>query len=131
LRDRLGAPGDFAQAYVLAHEIGHHVQNLTGVSDAIDAQQARHPAQANAWSVKQELHADCLAGVWAHHASRWLEPGDLEEGIQAAAAIGDDRLTGGRVRPDAFTHGTSAQRVEALRSGVGHGDPARCPIPGL
>ena len=131
LRDRLGAPGDFAQAYVLAHEVGHHVQHLTGVSRAIDAQQARDPRQANTWSVKQELQADCLAGVWAHHASSWLEPGDLEEGLQAAAAIGDDRLGGGRIRPDAFTHGSSAQRVDALRSGITHGDPARCTIPGL
>lgn len=131
LRDRLGAPGDFAQAYVLAHEIGHHVQHLTGISDRVAARQQREPRKANAWSVEQELQADCFAGVWAHHARDWLEAGDLEEGLRAAAAIGDDRLSGGRIRPDAFTHGSSAQRVEALRRGMTTGDPDACAIQGL
>jgi predicted metalloprotease len=131
LRDRLGAPGDFAQAYVLAHEVGHHVQHLTGISQRVRAQQQRDPRRANAWSVQQELQADCFAGVWAHHASEWLEPGDLEEGLRAAAAIGDDKLSGGRIRPDQFTHGTSAQRMEALRTGMRTGDPDACRIEGL
>lgn len=131
LRDRIGAPGDFAQAYVLAHEVGHHVQHLTGVSAKVRQQQAQRPRDANALSVQQELQADCYAGVWAFHAQSWLDAGDVEEGLRAAAAIGDDALSGGTTRPDAFTHGSSAQRVEWLRKGMASGDPAACVMPGL
>jgi uncharacterized protein len=125
---RFGAPGDFAQAYVIAHEIGHHVQNLTG-NLARGGGLSR--ARANAQSVRQELQADCLAGVWGHAAARRnrLEPGDAEEGLTAAAAIGDDRLqqeSQGRVVPDSFTHGSSAERVAALKRGLQSGDVAAC-----
>jgi predicted metalloprotease len=125
---RFGAPGDFAQAYVIAHEIGHHVQNLTG-NLARGGGLAR--SRANAQSVRQELQADCLAGVWGHAAARRnrLEPGDAEEGLTAAAAIGDDRLqqeSQGRVVPDSFTHGSSADRVAALKRGLQSGDVAAC-----
>ena len=128
LRDRLGAPGDFAQAYVIAHEVGHHVQNLLGLGQI----RGGRGAGDNNVSVRRELQADCLAGVWAHHAEqarKILEPGDLEEAIRAAAAIGDDRLqrqSQGTVVPDSFTHGTSAQRVRWLREGLESGDVARC-----
>ena len=125
LRDRFGAPGDFAQAYVIAHEVGHHVQNLLGTSEQVRAaQQQGGERQANALSVRFELQADCYAGVWAHHADRarqLLEAGDVEEGLAAAAAIGDDRLqqqTQGRVVPEAFTHGSSQQRVEWFERGL-------------
>jgi uncharacterized protein len=125
---RFGAPGDFAQAYVIAHEIGHHVQNLTG-NLARGGGLSR--SRANAQSVRQELQADCLAGVWGHAAARRnrLEPGDAEEGLTAAAAIGDDRLqqeSQGRVVPDSFTHGSSADRVAALKRGLQSGDVAAC-----
>jgi uncharacterized protein len=125
---RFGAPGDFAQAYVIAHEIGHHVQNLTG-NLARGGGLSR--SRANAQSVRQELQADCLAGVWGHAAARRnrLEPGDAEEGLRAAAAIGDDRLqqeSQGRVVPDSFTHGSSADRVAALKRGLQSGDVAAC-----
>jgi len=125
---RFGAPGDFAQAYVIAHEIGHHVQNLTG-NLARGGGLSR--SRANAQSVRQELQADCLAGVWGHAAARRnrLEPGDAEEGLTAAAAIGDDRLqreSQGRVVPDSFTHGSSADRVSALKRGLQSGDVAAC-----
>lgn len=130
---RFGAPGDFAQAYVIAHEVGHHVQTLLGISDRVRAAQSRATqAQANALQVQMELQADCFAGVWAFHADRSrqiLEPGDLEEALGAAAAIGDDRLqrqTQGTVVPESFTHGTSAQRVQAFRTGFNTGDPDRC-----
>jgi len=130
---RMGAAGDFAQAYVLAHEVGHHVQNQLGVSMAVQRQQRRLPkAQANALSVRTELQADCYAGVWAHHAHKdrqVLELGDLEEGMNAAAKIGDDtmmRNAGRRVHPDAFTHGTSAQRQQWLYRGLETGDPEAC-----
>jgi uncharacterized protein len=130
---RFGAPGDFAQAYVIAHEVGHHVQTLLGISDRVRAAQARaSQADANALQVRMELQADCLAGVWAYHAHRSrqiLEPGDLEEALNAAAAIGDDRLqrqTQGHVVPESFTHGTSAQRVQSFRAGFQTGDPDRC-----
>ncbi|HEY3067071.1 MAG TPA: neutral zinc metallopeptidase [Methylomirabilota bacterium] len=133
LRDRFGAPGDFAQAYVIAHEVGHHVQVLLGISDRVRAAQQRAGrTESNALSVRQELQADCLAGVWAHHAQQTrniLEPGDIEEALQAAAAIGDDRLqreTQGRVVPDSFTHGTSAQRVRWFKTGFDAGDVRRC-----
>jgi len=128
LDQRFGAPGDFAQAYVIAHEVGHHVQNLTG---ALSSGGGFSRRGANSQSVRQELQADCLAGVWGHAAAQRnrLEPGDAEEGLRAAAAIGDDRLqreSSGRVVPDSFTHGSSAQRVEALRTGLQSGDVASC-----
>jgi len=133
LRDRFGAPGDFAQAYVIAHEVGHHVQTLLGTSEQVRAAQQRAgEAQANALSVRLELQADCYAGVWAHHADRSrqvLEAGDVEEGLAAAAAIGDDRLqqqTQGQVVPESFTHGSSAQRVEWFRRGLEAGSLERC-----
>ncbi len=133
LRDRFGAPGDFAQAYVIAHEVGHHVQTLLGISERVVAQRQRSdPRTANALSVRQELQADCLAGVWAHHANQArqiLEQGDLEEALNAAAAIGDDRLqqrSQGRVVPESFTHGSSAQRVRWFKQGFGSGDVGQC-----
>lgn len=134
LRRRFGAGGDFAQAYVIAHEIGHHVQNLLGVSAKVDAARRRMgEAQANQLSVRLELQADCLAGVWAATAQKanqaLLEPGDVEEGLKAAAAIGDDRLqrqAQGYVVPEAFTHGTSDQRVRWLRQGLTTGDIRKC-----
>ena len=118
MRRQLGAPGDFAQAYVVAHEVGHHVQHLLGITDRVDALRGRQSeAQANAMSVRLELQADCFAGVWAgrsQQAKNWLEQGDLEEAMNAAAQIGDDTLqqnAGGAVRPESFTHGSSAQRM--------------------
>jgi len=127
---RFGAPGDFAQAYVVAHEIGHHVQNLLGINRQVqEAQQGGGSrSNANALSVRLELQADCFAGVWGNHANRkdLLDPGDVDEGISAAAAIGDDRLTKGRVSPDSFTHGTSAQRAQWLRQGLQTGDINSC-----
>ncbi|MGE0788220.1 MAG: neutral zinc metallopeptidase [Sandaracinaceae bacterium] len=133
LARRYGAPGDFAQAYVLAHEIGHHVQNLTGVMSRV-AQMERGQSEEgrNAISVRQELQADCYAGVWAyyaHHERQMLEPGDLNEGLTAAAAIGDDTLqrrANGRVMPESFTHGTSEQRVSWFRRGFESGQMDRC-----
>jgi uncharacterized protein len=129
LEMRFGAPGDFAQAYVIAHEVGHHVQNQLGWSDEVHAAQQRAgKVEANKLSVRLELQADYLAGVWAHHAERArqiLESGDVEEGLRAASAIGDDRLqkeTRGRVVPDSFTHGSSAQRVRWFRRGLETGD---------
>ncbi len=130
---RMGAGGDFAQAYVLAHEVGHHVQNLLGVSMAVQRRQRALPkAQANRLSVLTELQADCYAGVWAHHAHKQyqlLEPGDLEEGMNAASKIGDDALmrsAGRQAHPDAFTHGSSAQRQQWLYQGLETGDPQQC-----
>ena len=131
LRDRLGAPGDFAQAYVIAHEVGHHVQNVLGVMDEVERAKAQG-YDANELSVRVELQADCLAGVWANHGNRqqrFIEEGDIEEALNAAAAIGDDRLqqeSQGYVRPDAFTHGSSAQRVRWFREGFMSGDVTRC-----
>ena len=127
---RFGAPGDFAQAYVIAHEVGHHVQRLTG---ALSSGQGLSRRAANAQSVRQELQADCLAGVWGHAAAsrNRLDPGDAEEGLRAAAAIGDDRLqraSNGRVVPETFTHGSSEERVAALRKGLDSGDIAACGI---
>jgi len=129
----MGAAGDFAQAYVLAHEVGHHIQNQLGVSMAVQRQQRQLPkAQANALSVRTELQADCYAGVWAHHAHKdrqVLELGDLEEGMNAAAKIGDDALmrsAGRRIHPDAFTHGSSEQRQQWLYRGLETGDPLAC-----
>lgn len=132
LESRFGAPGDFAQAYVVAHEVGHHVQTVTGTSSRVaGARQSASEREANALSVRQELQADCYAGVWGHYAARrgLLEPGDAEEGLQAAAAIGDDRLQSraqGRVAPESFTHGSSAQRVEWLRRGLESGRIESC-----
>jgi predicted metalloprotease len=128
LRRRFGAPGDFAQAYVLAHEIGHHVQRLVGTERQVRAAQQQRPDQANALSVRLELQADCYAGVWGHSAAQRgrLDPGDVEEGLAAAAAIGDDRITGGRLAPERFTHGSSAQRVEWFRRGLESGRPQAC-----
>jgi predicted metalloprotease len=133
LHERFQAPGDFAQAYVIAHEIGHHVQTLLGTSQQVSAAQQRVGGeQANALSVRLELQADCYAGVWAHHANRErqiLEMGDVEEGLTAAAAIGDDRIqrqTQGHVVPESFTHGSSAQRVEWFRRGLDSGSLEAC-----
>jgi len=133
LSSRFGAPGDFAQAYVVAHEVGHHVQNLLGTSQKVhDAQQRSSKAQANALSVRLELQADCYAGVWARNAAQsrqLLEAGDVEEGLNAASAIGDDRLqkqAQGYVVPDAFTHGSSAQRVKWFRAGLEAGSLEAC-----
>jgi hypothetical protein len=131
---RFEAPGDFAQAYVIAHEVGHHVQNVLGISDRIQAarERARSEEEANQLSVRLELQADCLAGVWAHHAHqkhRLLEPGDVEEGLNAASAIGDDRMQSmsqGYVQPESWTHGSSEQRAEWLHRGIQSGDPNAC-----
>ena len=132
LRERFRAPGDFAQAYVIAHEVGHHVQTLLGITDTVASARQRGGAQANAVSVRVELQADCLAGVWAHHAKQArdiLEEGDLEEALNAASAIGDDRLqrqTQGRVAPDTFTHGSSKQRVQWFGRGFETGEMRQC-----
>ncbi|MBA1193423.1 neutral zinc metallopeptidase [Pseudomonas entomophila] len=134
METRFAAAGDFAQAYVIAHEIGHHVQTLMGISDQVDAarQRGQKLEGANGLLVRQELQADCFAGVWAYQAQKrlnWLEPGDVEEALNAANAIGDDRLQQqgqGRVVPDSFTHGTSAQRVRWFKAGFENGDVERC-----
>ncbi len=133
LERELGAPGDFAQAYVIAHEVGHHVQRLLGLTEKVDQLRGSVPEeQANALSVRLELQADCLAGVWAHHsnqARQWLEPGDVEEGLNAASRIGDDTLqrrSQGVVVPESFTHGSSAQRVAWFRKGLSSGTMASC-----
>ncbi|MBZ4406696.1 zinc metallopeptidase [Myxococcus sp. XM-1-1-1] len=130
---RFGAPGDFAQAYVVAHEVGHHVQNLLGISRQVQAARQRaSPEDGNALSVLQELQADCFAGIWAHHAQRErqiLEAGDVEEGLGAASAIGDDTLqrrAQGHVVPESFTHGSSAQRVEWFKRGLTQGTLEAC-----
>ena len=130
---RFGAPGDFAQAYVIAHEVGHHVQNLMGISAEVQGRQqsSRSQEDVNELSVRLELQADCFAGVWGAHANQTglLEPGDLEEGMRAAAAIGDDRLQEqmqGRVVPESFTHGSSEQRVSWFSRGLKSGDPDAC-----
>jgi hypothetical protein len=133
LQDRFRAPGDFAQAYVIAHEVGHHVQNLLGIAGKVQAMRQRvGERQANALSVQMELQADCLAGIWAAHANRTrriLEPGDVEEGLNAAAAVGDDRMqqaARGRVSPESFTHGSSQQRMQWFRRGLESGDLKAC-----
>jgi hypothetical protein len=133
LKDKLNAPGDFAQAYVIAHEVGHHVQNLMGISSKVRTlQRQASRAEANQLSVRLELQADCFAGIWAHHANRSrqiLEAGDVEEALNAASSIGDDRLQSqstGRVVPDSFTHGSSAQRVRWFKRGIQTGEPAQC-----
>ena len=134
MKNRFHAPGDFAQAYVIAHEIGHHIQNLQGISDKVQQarQSARNEAEANAYSVRLELEADCYAGVWANHAdgkNRILEAGDVEEAMTAAAAIGDDALqkqAQGYAVPDSFTHGTSQQRQRWFNQGLNTGDIKKC-----
>lgn len=130
LARRFGAPGDFAQAYVLAHEVGHHVQNQLGIAGKVHAAQQRaSQEEANALSVRMELQADCLAGVWAHNATNLLEPGDIEEGLTAASAIGDDQLqrrTQGYTVPESWTHGSSAMRVRWLRRGLESGNLRDC-----
>jgi predicted metalloprotease len=133
LRRRFRAPGDFAQAYVIAHEVGHHVQNLLGISGQVsEMQRGASAADANALSVRLELQADCFAGIWAYNADRvrnLLEAGDLEEALNAASAIGDDRIqreSTGRVVPDSFTHGSSAQRVKWFRAGYQSGSLEAC-----
>lgn len=130
LRGRFGAPGDFAQAYVIAHEVGHHIQTITGVADRVrSVQQRADSASGNAEQVKMELQADCYAGVWAANDENLLEPGDIEEGLRAAEAIGDDTLqkaAGQRPVPESFTHGTSEQRMYWLKRGLETGDPATC-----
>jgi predicted metalloprotease len=133
LRERFGAPGDFAQAYVIAHEIGHHVQNLLGIADKVrGAQQRVSQSEGNELSVRMELQADCLAGIWAHHANRSrqiLEEGDVEEALNAASQIGDDRMqmrAQGYVSPDSFTHGSAEQRARWFRHGLETGDLEGC-----
>lgn len=133
LRDRLGAPGDFAQAYVIAHEVGHHVQTILGISDEVHARrQAVGGTEANDLSVRQELQADCFAGVWANRAEEmWgiLEPGDVQEALGAASAVGDDRVQQagqGRVVPESFTHGTAEQRMRWFDWGLRDGSPVTC-----
>jgi predicted metalloprotease len=133
LQRRFRTPGDFAQAYVIAHEVGHHVQNLLGINSEVQAMQRQvSKAEANELSVRLELQADCMAGVWGFHTQRarnMLEAGDLEEALNAASAIGDDRIqreSTGRVVPDSFTHGSSAQRVNWFRTGFESGDVAAC-----
>jgi len=131
LAAKYGAPGDFAQAYVLAHEIGHHVQNVMGTESAMRRAQEARPDQQNALSVALELQADCYAGVWAHDAAQRgdLEAGDMEEGLGAASAVGDDRMqqqAQGEVRPESFTHGSSAQRMRWFKAGFERGTPSAC-----
>lgn len=133
LKNRFDAPGDFAQAYVIAHEIGHHIQTLLGISEKVHkAKKGLNKVEGNQLSVRQELQADCLAGIWATHADRarqLLEQGDVEEGLRAASAIGDDTLqkqSRGYVSPDSFTHGSSAQRVQWFKTGMSSGDMRSC-----
>ncbi len=133
LQRKLGAPGDFAQAYVIAHEVAHHVQNQMGITGKVDAQRGRvSEAQGNALSVRVELQADCFAGIWAHHSQKskgWLEKGDVEEALNAASQIGDDSLQRkgrGTIVPESFTHGTSQQRVTWFKRGLESGAVAQC-----
>jgi predicted metalloprotease len=131
LRRRFGAPGDFAQAYVLAHEVGHHVQGLLGLETQLRSAQERNPGQANALSVRFELQADCLAGVWAHSTQQRdiLEAGDVEEALGAAAAVGDDRIqkqSSGGVNPETWTHGSASQRMEWFNTGLQNGRIQSC-----
>jgi predicted metalloprotease len=131
LQARFRAPGDFAQAYVIAHEVGHHIQKLTGQFRRMEAAQSRSPGERNRVSVRMELQADCYAGVWGHYAGTMnqLDPGDIEEALTAASAIGDDRLqkqSQGRVVPESFTHGSSEQRVRWFKRGFDSGRPRDC-----
>lgn len=126
MAQQLGARGDFARYYVIAHEYGHHIQTLTGVASQVRSVQSQNPQAANQLQVRMELQADCYAGVWAGKNRNLIEPGDFEEGMTAASAIGDDNLTGGRVSAENFTHGTSAQRSAALRAGIQSADDTVC-----
>jgi predicted metalloprotease len=131
LKQRFGAPGEFAQAYVLAHEIGHHVQKITGVENKVRQLQSSNPSAANPLSVALELQADCYAGVWAHSTQQrgLLDPGDVESALHAAAAVGDDhiqQMTRGRVQPETFTHGSSQQRTEWFNKGLNSGSISAC-----
>src|SRR5688572_15594449 len=131
LASRFGAPGDFAQAYVIAHELGHHVQHVLGIEQRVRQMQGTRPGAANQLSVALELQADCFAGVWANSTAqrRLLEQGDVEEGLGAASAVGDDRIQAqmtGQIRPDKFTHGSAAQRAQWFRRGLESGDPNSC-----
>lgn len=129
LKTRFGAPGDFAMAYVIAHEFGHHIQTVLGISDEVQKEVAADPSRRNELSVKQELQADCLAGVWAHSAVAELEPGDIDEALTAAAAVGDDRIqasVSGRIDPESWTHGSSAQRQAWFNAGYRSGNVADC-----
>jgi predicted metalloprotease len=135
LQDKFRAPGDFAQAYVIAHEVGHHVQNLLGIAEQVRRAQSRGgERQSNALQVRMELQADCFAGIWAAHANktkRLLEPGDIEEGLRAAAAVGDDRIqmaSRGYVSPESFTHGSSEQRMRWFKRGLEAGDIKVCDV---
>lgn len=126
---QMSAGGDFARYYVMAHEYGHHIQNLTGIADQVRSLQARNPAQRNQLQVRMELQADCYAGVWAGLNRNLIEPGDMQEGLRAASAIGDDTLqrrAGQRINPENFTHGTSQQRMDALRRGLESANGAAC-----
>jgi predicted metalloprotease len=129
LHNRFGAPGDFAQAYVIAHEVGHHVQNLLGTMRQFDAQMQRSDERsANALSVRLELQADCYAGVWGFYSQKRgiIDAKDIESGMRAAAAVGDDNITHGRLPPDSFTHGSAEQRARWFRTGLQSGDPRDC-----
>lgn len=131
LKKRFGASGDFAQAYVLAHELGHHVQHLLGIDTKVRDEQQGRPDMANQLSVKLELQADCFAGIWAHSTSErnLLQAGDIDEALTAASSVGDDRIqqqTTGRVNVDSFTHGSAAQRAQWFRRGFTSGDPKDC-----
>jgi predicted metalloprotease len=131
LKQKFGASGDFAQAYVLAHELGHHVQHLTGTDARVRQLQESNPSEANQLSVRLELQADCYAGVWAHSTDQRqiLEAGDVDEALTAASAVGDDRIqqrTTGRINVDSFTHGSAAQRSEWFKRGMESGDPRSC-----
>ena len=131
LKERFGAPGEFAQAYVIAHELGHHVQKLTGIEQKVHAAQERNPQAANQLSEKLELQADCFAGVWGHSTDerKLLDPGEVRDGLNAAAAVGDDRLqrmAGRAVNPETFTHGSSQQRMEWFQKGFTTGDMSAC-----
>ncbi|MGI9612124.1 MAG: KPN_02809 family neutral zinc metallopeptidase [Acidimicrobiales bacterium] len=138
LSSQFGAPGDFAQAYVVAHEVGHHLQSILGISDAVRSAQAQDPGNKNAYSIRQELQADCFAGVWAHSADNRvtresglpiIEPNDIEEGLAAAASVGDDRIqaqSGMSIDPHTWTHGSSDQRIRWFRVGYESGDPEQC-----
>jgi predicted metalloprotease len=129
MEGQMGAGGDFARYYVIAHEYGHHIQTLTGVADQIRSLQSQNPQQANQLQVLMELQADCYAGVWAGRNRNLIDPGDFEEGMTAASAIGDDTLmrqSGRQVNPESFTHGSSEQRMQALRLGLETGDDTQC-----
>ena len=126
MAQQMGARGDFARYYVMAHEYGHHIQRLTGVAQQVQSAMQSNPRQANALSVRLELQADCYAGVWAGKNRNLIEPGDFEEGMQAASAVGDDTITQGRVSSENFTHGTAQQRMQALQLGMESADDVQC-----